>query len=332
MATKAVVDNATLDAIGQAIITKGGATAPMKPSEMPAAIAAIPSGGGSADFPFDGWKRDGKIHLWHKAWVAGEEVSYFSTLSISDIVTVDWGDGSSETITIRGTYEFKHTYAAAGFYRIDITCNTFRLQVVGNIFYAAETPFGEISLSLMSGLTLLRYVNNSSGTTSHAEIPSSVVDFEFSGSRILGYKGSMIKRLDFGEIAISPYEANTGGREYQGSGIVEFVANHIPNLDVWMFNNCTALKNVYIDSISQVFPDNKTGDYLSRLPFVGCAALKNVYVRNRTCAEVMAMGYNQVADTYTFPWGYSGTTAVWHCSDGIIKYIDGAWTAVTEEA
>lgn len=46
MADKAVVTQTTLDAIGQAIIAKGGATAPMTPAQMPAAIAAIPSGGG----------------------------------------------------------------------------------------------------------------------------------------------------------------------------------------------------------------------------------------------------------------------------------------------
>ena len=50
MADKAVVTQTTLDAIGQAIIAKGGATAPMTPAQMPAAIAAIPSGG-------DGWVR-----------------------------------------------------------------------------------------------------------------------------------------------------------------------------------------------------------------------------------------------------------------------------------
>lgn len=44
MADKAVVTQSTLDAIGQAIIDKGGATESMTPAQMPAAIAAIPSG------------------------------------------------------------------------------------------------------------------------------------------------------------------------------------------------------------------------------------------------------------------------------------------------
>ena len=46
MADKAVVTQTTLDAIGQAIIDKGGATEPMTPAQMPAAIQSIPSGGG----------------------------------------------------------------------------------------------------------------------------------------------------------------------------------------------------------------------------------------------------------------------------------------------
>lgn len=43
MADKAVVTQATLDAIGQAIIAKGGASAPMTPAQMPGAIQAIPT-------------------------------------------------------------------------------------------------------------------------------------------------------------------------------------------------------------------------------------------------------------------------------------------------
>lgn len=44
MADKAVVTQTTLDLIGQAIIAKGGATAPMTPAQMKDAILAIPSG------------------------------------------------------------------------------------------------------------------------------------------------------------------------------------------------------------------------------------------------------------------------------------------------
>ena len=45
---KVTIDEETLDGIGQAIIAKGGATAPMTPAQMPAAIASIPSGGGGS--------------------------------------------------------------------------------------------------------------------------------------------------------------------------------------------------------------------------------------------------------------------------------------------
>ena len=45
---KVTIDEETLDGIGQAIIAKGGATAPMTPAQMPAAIQSIPSGGGGS--------------------------------------------------------------------------------------------------------------------------------------------------------------------------------------------------------------------------------------------------------------------------------------------
>lgn len=44
MASKSVVNTSTLNAIGQAIIDKGGATEPMTPAQMAFAIASIPSG------------------------------------------------------------------------------------------------------------------------------------------------------------------------------------------------------------------------------------------------------------------------------------------------
>lgn len=50
MATKCVVNKSTLTDIATAIRTKGGTTDTLLPSEMPAAIAAIPSGGGSGLF------------------------------------------------------------------------------------------------------------------------------------------------------------------------------------------------------------------------------------------------------------------------------------------
>ena len=49
--SKAIITEQHLNDIADAIIAKGGATAPMTPAQMPAAIAAIPSGGVDPDDP-----------------------------------------------------------------------------------------------------------------------------------------------------------------------------------------------------------------------------------------------------------------------------------------
>lgn len=59
--SKAIITEQHLHDIADAIIAKGGATAPMTPAQMPAAIASIPSGG---EYPFvkpDGWPDIRKI-------------------------------------------------------------------------------------------------------------------------------------------------------------------------------------------------------------------------------------------------------------------------------
>lgn len=47
----ALINNCTLSDIADAIRAKAGTATTMRPDEMPAAIAAIPSGGGSQTFP-----------------------------------------------------------------------------------------------------------------------------------------------------------------------------------------------------------------------------------------------------------------------------------------
>lgn len=55
MSEKVVVTKSYLEDIGKQIIAKGGATAPMKPQDMAAAIAAIPSGDSYDFIKPDGW-------------------------------------------------------------------------------------------------------------------------------------------------------------------------------------------------------------------------------------------------------------------------------------
>ena len=148
MADKAVVTQSTLDAIGQAIIAKGGSTEPMTPAQMPAAIQAIPSGEelplyAPAIFPDEKmtppeWFEDGKVHLWVDFGLdpSADTIGLLIGANSVGCVEVDWGDGTVETNTEVGGYGIKMSHV-------------FDKYANGNEFV--------ITISLKNGVTATRY-------------------------------------------------------------------------------------------------------------------------------------------------------------------------------
>lgn len=67
---------------------------------------------------------DGKTHLKANIYNASYLALplYYST-DVADAVTIDWGDGSSDTISTTGAGTTSHTYASTGEYEIVITVN-----------------------------------------------------------------------------------------------------------------------------------------------------------------------------------------------------------------
>ena len=148
MADKAVVTQTTLDAIGQAIIDKGGATEAMTPAQMPAAIQSIPSGEelplyAPAIFPDEKmtppeWFEDGKVHLWVDFGLnpSADTIGLLIGANSVGCVEVDWGDGTVETNTKVGAYGIKMSHV-------------FDKYANGNEFV--------ITISLKNGVTATRY-------------------------------------------------------------------------------------------------------------------------------------------------------------------------------
>ena len=148
MADKAVVTQSTLDAIGQAIIDKGGATEAMTPAQMPAAIQSIPSGEelplyAPAIFPDEKmtppeWFEDGKVHLWVDFGLdpSADTIGLLIGANSVGCVEVDWGDGTVETNTEVGGYGIKMSHV-------------FDKYANGNEFV--------ITISLKNGVTATRY-------------------------------------------------------------------------------------------------------------------------------------------------------------------------------
>ena len=122
MADKAVVTQTTLDAIGQAIIDKGGATEPMTPAQMPAAIQSIPSGGepGLDPIAYDPVK--GALGTAWKVLIPYDNFEYkVKNLKLAygiSSTTIDWGDGITESIG--NVIDKVHVYATQGEYTITV--------------------------------------------------------------------------------------------------------------------------------------------------------------------------------------------------------------------
>lgn len=82
------------------------------------------SGGGGTDF--DDWVKDGDTHLWIKIVSPYQKEQQ---LRIRMIGTIDWGDGTIQSVSVTSYTTFTHTYSDTGKYRIDLhpTSGTFYL-------------------------------------------------------------------------------------------------------------------------------------------------------------------------------------------------------------
>lgn len=92
-----------------------------------ALVSQIPTGGGTVtELSYPAWLKDGDTHLWLDI-VNSYQLT--QQLRIRMIGTIDWGDGTVESVSVTTYTTFSHTYAATGKYRIDLhpTSGTFYL-------------------------------------------------------------------------------------------------------------------------------------------------------------------------------------------------------------
>ena len=126
--TNYIVTDDELTDVADSIRTKGGTSALLEwPQGYIDAVDAIETGGGGDPYPVVG---DGKTYLHIQvADILRPTVSIRFTQTVSQGVTVDWGDGSAtETYTGTSAATHTHTYAAAGEYTIvlDVTSGYIR--------------------------------------------------------------------------------------------------------------------------------------------------------------------------------------------------------------
>ena len=103
--SKALITEQHLTNIADAIISKGGASAPLKPSEMAAAIRAIPTGNWIKRPWFEGAAVK-NIHAWLRFDKKNEDkVSQLVfNYKSADGLVIDWGDGKADTYPASSSY------------------------------------------------------------------------------------------------------------------------------------------------------------------------------------------------------------------------------------
>ena len=103
--SKALITEQHLTNIADAIISKGGASAPLKPSEMAAAIRAIPTGDWIKRPWFEGAAVK-NIHAWLRFDKKNEDKvsQVLLRYKSADGLVIDWGDGNVSTYPASSSY------------------------------------------------------------------------------------------------------------------------------------------------------------------------------------------------------------------------------------
>ena len=141
-----VVSGDSLRDVADTIRTKGGTSAQLEyPDDWKDAINAI-SGGGDTPIP-----EDGKTRIWiHIAdGTPDNRLTFYLRFTASEAnnTTVDWGDGTTETLGSTTATNYSHKYSQGGDYVITMTVNTGTIGFEGTSGNSGYSIYGSRSTS-----------------------------------------------------------------------------------------------------------------------------------------------------------------------------------------
>lgn len=256
----AVIEKQTLTDIADAIRAKGGASGPMLPQEMSAAIEAIPTGTAER-FQIQPWVNDGWFHVWVMFTEADWFDPYVSLRLLNAIfpngIEVDWGDGQIDTIAASATKQtptLSHAYSARGTYHIRVSGYDSFEGNPSNLF--DNDPRSKIAI---------RQIECGSHITSVLKIAETNVEaINFSGvAASAAFSGSGLRYVDGASSAVATariFNACPLLREVAGLSTCESIGKNA-------FEGCAVLENV-----GELPVCTTIGDYA----FSGCPELKSV--------------------------------------------------------
>lgn len=137
-----IVSDTSLGSVADAIRTKGGTSAPLEyPQGFIDAIDDIQTGGGDEPVP-----DDGKTRIWiHIAEGTPDNCLTFYlrfTAFVANNTTVDWGDGTVETLGSTTATNYPHKYAEGGDYVITMTVNSETIRFEGTSGSSGYSIYG----------------------------------------------------------------------------------------------------------------------------------------------------------------------------------------------
>lgn len=213
-----IVSDTSLGSVADAIRTKGGTSAPLTyPQGFIDAIDAIEtggSGGGDTPIPDDGKTR---IFISIAEETPDNRLTFYLrfTASVANNTTVDWGDGTSETLGSTTATNYSHKYSQGGDYVITMTVNT------GTISFVGTSGTGASAYSI--------YGNR--------------------GSTNL-YNRYRIKKVIFGD---NISEIGTCVLNYASCVALIIISSGITSIGVNAFNSCSSLMSVTIpDGVTNI--------------------------------------------------------------------------------
>ena len=119
--------------IADAIRSKLSSSDTYTPAQMAGAIESIPTGGGGDEPVPDDGKTRIWIHIAEETPHSGLAFYLFFETSAVNNTTVDWGDGTVETLGTGSSNNYNHRYSKGGDYIITITVNTGTISFSGTI-------------------------------------------------------------------------------------------------------------------------------------------------------------------------------------------------------
>ena len=126
-----VVSDTSLGSVADAIRTKGGTSASLTyPQGFIDAIDDIQTGGGDTPIPADGKTR---IFIHIAEGTPDNRLTFYLrfTASVANNTTVDWGDGTTQTLGSTTATNYSHKYSQCGDYVITMTVNTGTISFEG---------------------------------------------------------------------------------------------------------------------------------------------------------------------------------------------------------